>query len=331
MAIEIALAISREASGMVRKSVPDLTDITCVDAGTRCNAFFSEQGWLALRVVFDRRISIPSGPVMTPEDMNFVKSKIIGVPPTTLKQAEQLLGVEWVAEDRLTYVGQYQGQYVSWPDIAGYIVDWLNGFVLPHAIETNRQRVLRAIPEPPAYDVSKIARSLWVLECDTDCEQGSAFMLDEVGLVTCNHCLATNTMAFRHDAPTKKFPVSVVKRHDVIDLAVLSIDFESAVYLPRGRPDDLKVMDHLLVSGHPNYRLGDSAVVVPGFVVGFRMKSAIRRIITNAAIVAGSSGGPVLNRSGEVIGVAVTGSRSFTTSGETEDHGVIPIDALDLL
>ena len=154
-------------------------------------------------------------------------------------------------------------------------------------------------------------------------------MLEEVGLITCAHCVFNDTNAFRSDAPTRKFPVSVSKRHDVIDLAVLTIDTSPLKYLSRGQPSELKVMDHLLVSGYPNYRIGDSARFVPGIVVGFRMKSTVRRIMTNASIVTGSSGGPVLDQSGKVVGVAVTGSKSFTSAPDTEDHGIIPIDALD--
>jgi S1-C subfamily serine protease len=90
-------------------------------------------------------------------------------------------------------------------------------------------------------------------------------------------------------------------------------------------------MDHLLVAGHPNYRPGDSPLVAPGLVVGFRQMSGIRRILTNAPIVAGGSGGPVLDRSGTVVGIAVTGAERLGVVSGTEDLGIVPIDALDIL
>ena len=190
--------------------------------------------------------------------------------------------------------------------------------------------MLRAVPEPPNYNLTQTYGAIWVLECEHDSIQGSAFLLEDVGLVTCNHSLGTATKAFRFDDVSRKYPVRVLKRHHVIDLAVFSIEGTSK-RLTRGDPASLNVMDHLLVASHPNYRLGDSPMIIPVHVVGFRPNSGIRRIVTNAAIVSGGSGGPVLNRRGKVIGVAVTGSRSFSRSQETEDHSIIPIDALDLL
>jgi S1-C subfamily serine protease len=91
------------------------------------------------------------------------------------------------------------------------------------------------------------------------------------------------------------------------------------------------MMDHLAVSGFPNWRGGDSGVVMPGIVVGFRTVTGVRRILTNAGIVAGMSGGPVLAAGNVVIGIAVTGADSMATVQETENHGIIPIDALKLL
>ena len=69
--------------------------------------------------------------------------------------------------------------------------------------------------------------------------------------------------------------------------------------------------------------------MIPGEVAGFRPVSGIRRILVSASIVAGGSGGPAVNSTGEVIGVAVTGADGMETVGQTENHGVIPIAALD--
>lgn len=330
MAMGIAAAADAEASKLLHAEVPELAGLADIGAGRRCDAHFDPVGWFVLRVIVDRRARLNPTIQMKAQDLELIKGRIAGPLPAKLEQVAQLLGSEWVGPDRMTYVGRYDGPHVSWLHIYGFVKDWVNDFVLPHVSDINQARVLRVIPTPPVYDLSLIAGSLWVLESEKNCVQGSAFMLEEVGLVTCRHCLFTDTKAFHADRPIEKFPVSVSKRHDVIDLAVCQIDAPPSKHLARGQPSELEMHDHLLVCGHPNYRIGDSAMSIPGLVVGFRMMSSIRRIITNAPIVAGSSGSPVLSHHNKVVGVAVTGSQSFSSASGTEDHGIVPIDALDL-
>lgn len=243
----------------------------------------------------------------------------------------RMLGDGWFGFDRFTYFGPIEGRRVSWPDVQVQVIEWLIAFVIPKVEDLNRQRVVRAIPQPPMFDLAKIFSALWILEADSDCTQGTAFALEGVGLVTCDHALRADTTAFRYDQVGKHFPVNVLKRNATLDLAVLSFTGAEKGMLQRGQADQLRQMDHILVAGHPNYRLGDSPISVPGLVVGFRPVSGVRRLITNAPIVAGTSGGPVIDGSGKVIGVARTGSKTFSTAQTTEDHGIVPIDALVFL
>lgn len=192
-------------------------------------------------------------------------------------------------------------------------------------------RVLRAVPIPPQYNISEISSSLWILECEQTCKQGTGFELQGYGIVTCSHVLGTDTKAFKADNPNSKYKVHVIKNNPVIDLSILQIEGVDLKGLAIGSSDNLNLMDHIAISGFPNYRLGDTGVFIPGLVVGFRMVSSIRRILTNAPIIAGNSGGPVLDAQGEVIGVAVTGADKMEDAQQTENHAIIPIDALGLL
>jgi hypothetical protein len=50
---------------------------------------------------------------------------------------------------------------------------------------------------PPELDYNAISAALWVLECETSCKQGTAFALEDVGLVSCEHVLGPDTRAFK--------------------------------------------------------------------------------------------------------------------------------------
>ena len=184
-------------------------------------------------------------------------------------------------------------------------------------------------------DRGVIRHSLWVLECDETSQQGTAFDLDGVGTVTCDHSLKPGTVAHRADNVLRKYPVRVISRSKDLDLALIAVDHElestPAGALPLGSSDQVKEGSAVMIAGFPNYRLGDTGTVVTGTVVGFRPYHGIQRMLVDAPIVAGCSGGPVLNNEGYVVGVAASGADRMEEVYDTEKHGVIPIEALKFL
>lgn len=328
--IGISTSISGEAHEIIRSQMPDLVEFFPFGKAFHFHAHLDPSGWFGLRLVWPPRAPIIVGPKMEEKDIAFLKEKIEPYQERDYHTVKSILGPEWYADNRFTYIGPYDQNKVSWLNISEHLVEWMNDIPLPLVLERNKARVLRAIPLPPSYNTSQIEKSLWILECEETNQQGTAFALNNVGLVTCSHVIGNVTHAFRHNNPAQKFPVTVIAQHDIIDLAVLSISGPTPA-LTRGDPTNINQMDHVLVAGHPNYRLGDSPFFIPGLIVGFRPVSGIRRLLTNAAIVRGNSGGPILNGDGQVIGVAVTGADNFRTQTQTEDHAIVPIDALGLI
>jgi RNA-directed DNA polymerase len=173
----------------------------------------------------------------------------------------------------------------------------------------------------------EIFSALWVLECEKSGKQGTAFMLDKVGLVTCQHVLGETTHEFQHNNLSVKYPVRVIAENKDIDLAILRIDARQYHTLRGTYESRLEIADKVTLLGFPNYRKGDTPRMSEGAITGVRPVSGISRLLIDALIVTGNSGGPVLNKKKEVIGIAVTGGE-ISNAHLTENHGVIPVSAL---
>jgi len=106
---------------------------------------------------------------------------------------------------------------------------------------------------------------------------------------------------------------------------------DSSSGLEIGDSDTIQLNDHIAVAGFPNHNYGDTGIFSPGLIIGFRTVSSIRRFLTNIPLIAGNSGGPIISSKNKVIGVAVTGADKMENAGITENHGIIPINALRVL
>ena len=101
------------------------------------------------------------------------------------------------------------------------------------------------------------------------------------------------------------------------DLALIKVSDISAPVLPIGKSDKVQVGEPVYVAGNPTGFLeGTFSNGIVSGVREFRMGS--KRIQITAPISEGSSGGPVLNNKGEVIGVAV----STITAGQNLNFAI---------
>lgn len=248
-----------------------------------------------------------------------------------LKSRTELVG--YFGWDQFLLVFDIVNGAINWDVAQVELMAWLNDAPLERALRLNIARVQAAIPTPPRYSLSRLQSAMWVLECDETFKQGTAFDLESYGTVTNEHVIrdVTAMFAFRAQAPTFRYPVRVVSANSALDLAIIEVVNGPRLSPLLADPDEVPHMAHVAVCGFPNFCLGDSGVLTPGLIVGTRRKSSVRRMLTNAPIIAGMSGGPALGGSGNVIGVCVSGSEFFRNAGETEDHAIIPVSALDIL
>jgi S1-C subfamily serine protease len=182
-------------------------------------------------------------------------------------------------------------------------------------------------------ELEESLKKVWILESEESMSQGTAFVVENYGVVTCSHVLTPGTEIFQGANLSKKYPIRIVKENETIDAALIEIqdaDLKDLDSLTIGNPDDISIQDDIYVIGYPNFRAGDSGIIHPGKITGFRTVSGVRRLLTNAPIISGNSGGPVLDSKGNVIGIAATGADSMIRAMDTEFHSIIPINALDL-
>lgn len=174
--------------------------------------------------------------------------------------------------------------------------------------------------------------ALWVLESEKDSIQGTGVMIQDIGLVTCDHVLRKDTVAFKAMSVSKKHRLEIVARDSTLDLAIARIpDADSVGTALAISSQECEMHDQIMLAGFPNYRYGDTGVLKPGLIIGFRPISTIRRALIDAAIIAGNSGGPVVNTKNEVVGIAATGADRMEHADDTENHSMIPIFALERL
>ncbi len=145
-----------------------------------------------------------------------------------------------------------------------------------------------------------------VVTITTNATQGSGFVLESSGVIVTNcHVLAGATVAavtFGNGAVYAD-DVTVLGYDLSSDLALLKIQKANLPTLPVGSSKSLTPGSAIRALGSP---AGKQNTVTPGQVT----QSTADYLITDAAVHAGNSGGPVVNEAGEVVGVV---SFSVTT------------------
>ena len=160
---------------------------------------------------------------------------------------------------------------------------------------------------------------------------GSGFLVNPAGYIVTNaHVVSRAMKIIVTMSDNKKYPAQVISADDEHDLAVLKIDPPKGVllpHLPLGRSDDLMVGETVIAVGNP---MGLSNTVSTGIVSALNRELTFSRgvkyaglVQTDAPINPGSSGGPLLNIRGELIGI------NTAIRADAQNIGfAIPVDKL---
>ena len=151
---------------------------------------------------------------------------------------------------------------------------------------------------------------------------GSGVIVDKNGyILTNNHVVAQATkIQVQLNGDTNKYTAKLVGVDEETDLAVVKIDAGKELPVVKlGNSDGVQVGDWVLAIGSP---FGLQATVTAG-IISATDRSGVGRqfqrfLQTDAAINPGNSGGPLVDMSGEIIGIntaIITGSRGYEGVG----------------
>jgi serine protease Do len=141
----------------------------------------------------------------------------------------------------------------------------------------------------------------------TETVAGSGILIDDNGyIVTNNHVVEDAQSIYVDLADGRSFPANIVGTDTLSDLAAIKIDASNLTYTYWGDSSLLSVGDWVLAIGNA---LGEGITATEGIVSRLNVSVNVEGttlyglIQTTAAINPGNSGGPLVNMSGEVIGI----------------------------
>jgi len=159
-----------------------------------------------------------------------------------------------------------------------------------------------------------ISQATWVLEytnvVDKIPDQGTVFLLDNVGWVTCWHCIGKEgEIEIYHPQKNKKYLAEVKKWCGHLDLAILDVKGLDGIKPLKYRCKSFSSGDKVIAAGYPNCALGDTITTISCPIIRTKdsdIKSGYLSQycgLDSRSISEGMSGGPLTTENGEVIGV----------------------------
>ncbi len=194
--------------------------------------------------------------------------------------------------------------------------------------------VLTRVPAPsptPEQSTSDIIAGIvdGLVQIVTPDAKGSGFAISNDGLVVTNaHLLDDHDLVTVRSASGWSYPGTVLGKDEDADLAVVKVASPGGIEaMPLGDESRVRPGDPVIAMGFPlSDLLGEGYTVTTGIVSSLRSGGPAELIQTDAALNPGSSGGPLVNNAGQVIGVTTStfqehASVSFAVSiGEVKDN-----------
>jgi TolA-binding protein/S1-C subfamily serine protease len=168
------------------------------------------------------------------------------------------------------------------------------------------EKVRKTVEVPIEQQIAQKALASTVLILTTDANGypmalGSGFFINDDQIVSNWHIVegATTAYALSVDEKTRYKIEGMIAMNSKQDLVILKVSGEGSP-LPLGDSNIVSIGESIYVTGNPKGWTGTFSI---GVISSFQMRYAGKRIQITAPVSPGSSGGPVLNDKGEVIGI----------------------------
>ena len=182
-----------------------------------------------------------------------------------------------------------------------------------------------------------LGNSVFVVNNLTDDSQGTAFLLDNVGIVTNEHVvsgvsksMAPHMISFKRAGDDKEYTAELILSDKKSDLAIFqpNTEFRNIPSLRKASRTTIRAMEPVLSIGFPKHREGAAHYIARGHTTQRRRQVDLELWLVDFTLIEGNSGGPIFNDSMEVIGVAARGARNNV---ESALFGFIPLECLNSL
>ena len=140
---------------------------------------------------------------------------------------------------------------------------------------------------------------------EPEVSSGTGFVISSDGYIaTCAH-LVENNSSIEVDLAGRTYPATVLTLNHEKDLAILRIAAKGLPVVPLGDSSRVQLAQDIHMIGFPLTNvLGQSVKVTKGSIAGVIEEPSRKTFQVGPSIPQGSSGGPLVNDRGEVIGVA---------------------------
>ncbi len=159
------------------------------------------------------------------------------------------------------------------------------------------------VASSPIYAISKITPS--VVRIVTQSEVGSGVIISNSGYILTNNHVVQDTLAVTVNlANGDQYTGTVTSRDEIRDIALIKIIASNLPAAVLGNSANLLIGEKVISMSYP-LSLSGSITATEGMVSAFFTKkdTNTHNIQTDAAMNPGSSGGPLINLMGEVVGI----------------------------